>query len=172
MEPGLLDELFAGLVDEVFGGRMRIRDRRVLRYLIDVLVSFAHRDRLFAIRDAGRRPVESVARMLEEGDLLLAATTFDREREVHKHVGDFTLFITGVYPEWQRMIQREGGLDALLDYRATGKRSYWVASTFQTPPYRDEAPILRRLSEEYELFEFGLSLVRAELDRLGRPPVS
>ena len=41
-----------------------------------------------------------------------------------------------------------------------GKRSYYLASTFDEKPYDREAPILRRLSEEFELCTFGLSRVR------------
>ena len=43
----------------------------------------------------GRR-VWQVAERLVEGDVLLNATSFEREREVHKHIGDFTLFWTGL----------------------------------------------------------------------------
>jgi hypothetical protein len=37
--------------------------------------------------------------MLIESNPLLAARSFDREREVWKHVGDFTLFFTGLFPD-------------------------------------------------------------------------
>ena len=46
-----------------------------------------------------------------------------------------------------------------------GKRSYYIASTFEDEPYRDEAPVLRRLSEEFELCAYGLNRVREELER-------
>jgi len=37
--------------------------------------------------------------MLIESNPLLEATSFGREREVRKHVGDYTLFVTGLFPE-------------------------------------------------------------------------
>ncbi len=166
----MLDILFGELVGRVFAGQLQIRDGRLLRYLAGMLAEFAHRDRLYRIRDAAARPVEEVGRMLAEGDLLLAAQSFDREREVHKHVGDFTLFVSGLWPEWYESVTRRGGIDALLDYAAAGKRSYWLAAQFVHPPYEDEAPVLARLSNEYELCQFGLRLVRDEMDRLGRTP--
>ena len=36
--------------------------------------------------------------------------------------------------------------------RNQGKRSYLIASTFADDPYREEAPVLRRLSEQFEYF--------------------
>ena len=59
----------------------------------------------------------------------------DRRRECHRHVGDFTLFWTGVYPEALPKL-RAGTADDLIDFPAQGKRSYYLASTYQT----EEAP--------------------------------
>lgn len=167
----LLHELFDELVGRVFGRQLHLRDPRLLRYLADLLAEFAHRDRLYQLRNAQQQPLEQVAEMLLEGDVLLHATSFDRERAVHKHVGDYTLFVTGLWPEWHARLRRRTA-DALLDYSATGRRSYYIASTFRQEPYGDEAPILRRLSEEFTVMQFGLTQVRQALDELGRSPLA
>jgi len=96
-------------------------------------------------------------------------------REYYRHIGDFTLFWTGVYPEALRRLQNSLSKDHFIDYCEQGKRSYYIASTFEEDPYRDEAPVLRRLSEEYELCAYGLNQVRQEWERyrnsgLPRPP--
>jgi hypothetical protein len=56
--------------------------------------------------------------------------------------------------------------DHLIDYCEQGKRSYYIASTFDDEPYRDEAPVLRRLSVEFEMCSFGLNRVRREWEKL------
>jgi hypothetical protein len=56
--------------------------------------------------------------------------------------------------------------DSFIDYCEQGKRSYYIASTFEEEPYRDEAPVLRRLSEGFELVAYGLSQVRRDWERL------
>ena len=64
--------------------------------------------------------------------------------------------------------------DHFIDYCAQGKRSYYIASTFRDDPYRDEAPVLQRLSEEFELCAYGLNRVRREWERQpleGGPPL-
>jgi hypothetical protein len=53
----------------------------------------------------------------------------------------------------------------MLDYLEQGKRSYYIASTFEDEPYQEEAPILRRLSEDFELCSVGLNQVRKEWEK-------
>ena len=72
-------------------------------------------------------------------------------REVHRHIGDFTLFWTGVYPEAVSRLRSVLSRDFFIDYCEQGKRSYYIASTFEDDAYREEAPVLRRLSEDFEL---------------------
>ena len=61
--------------------------------------------------------------------------------------------------------------DRLLDYTAQGKRSYYLASTFEQEPYREEAPVLRRLSSEFELCAYGLNQVRREWEKQRGPTI-
>jgi hypothetical protein len=55
--------------------------------------------------------------------------------------------------------------DQFIDYCQQGKRSYYIASTFEEDPHREESRVLRRLSEEFELCAFGLNQVRREWER-------
>ena len=55
--------------------------------------------------------------------------------------------------------------DYFIDYCEQGKRSYYIASTFEEDAYREEAPVLRRLSEDFELCAYGLNQVRREWER-------
>jgi len=89
-----------------------------------------------------------------------------RERIVHKHVGDFVLFWTGVYPEFLSRLRAPGRKDRLIDYLAQGRRSYYIASTYDEPALRDETRTLRRLSEELEVCAFGLNMVRRSWEQL------
>src|SRR6266702_3385066 len=78
------------------------------------------------------------------------------------HMDDFTLFWTGVYPEALSRLRSALNKDSFIDYCEQGKRSYYIASTFEEDPYREEAPVLRRLSSEFELCAYGLNQVRRE----------
>lgn len=166
-----LRQLFQKLVVQIFAGPLGLRDARLLRYVADLLTDFAHIDHIYRLRNMRGKRLEEVAEMLMEGSILLNATSFQREREVHKHIGDFTLFWTGVYPEALRFFRAPTRRDHLIDYVQQGKKSYYVASTFQAPAYRDEWLVLRQLSEEFEVCSFGLGLVRQEWEKLRDPAV-
>jgi len=167
-----LRQLFSSVTERCFVEGLGWPDLEVTRYLAELLVDFTHMENVYKIRNAQGRPVEDVAEMLMEGSSLDRATSVDRERAVHKHVGDYTLFMSGLFPEFLRRMKRQKVLaspDALLDYVRTGKRSYRIVSEFSHSGYGAEALLFRRLSENFELCVYGLSYVRAELERLRNP---
>ena len=86
--------------------------------------------------------------------------------EVRKHIGDFTLFFAGFYPEAIASLPRVHPLsvDTFVDYVAAGKESYAVVAAFNLFEFRDEAPLFRRLSERFDECAHGLRLVKRELD--------
>jgi hypothetical protein len=140
----------------------------VERYLVDMLTGFLHEDAIYRIRDSAGRRVDSVVEMLAEGDVRLNADSFEREREVHKHVGDFLLFWSGVFPEFLKQLKAPHGRDALVHVVEQGKLSYYVASTFSHEPYSDEAKTFQKLSLQFEAYQQGLSLVRASFEGFRR----
>ena len=167
-----LRQLFNSLVERTFRLSVGGYDPEMARYLGDLLTDFIHMDRVYRIRDARGRRVEEVAEMLMEGDVRMNASSFVREREVHKHIGDFTLFWAGLYPEMLRYFQASSRKDHLVDYVDQGRNSYYIASTFNHGEYRDEARILRQISTEFEFCVFALNRVREEMDRTRQPEVA
>jgi hypothetical protein len=160
---------FATALHEALHERLGLRDGDdVEEYLSDMLVEFLHYDNLYGICDAAGRPVESVADMVTEGDVRLNADSFDREREVHRHIGDFLLFWSGLFPEFMKQLKAPGTKDMLLDPVRQGQFSYYVVSTFDHDPYGEEAEIFRRLSEGFLEYQYGLSLVRASFEGFAR----
>lgn len=119
-------------------------------YLADLLLDFMRTDRLYRIRTHDGKPVETIIELLAQGDVRLFADSFDREREVHKHIGDTILFWMGFYP------QRFGVGSASASYVTQGRQSYHLVSTFDHKPYDSEAPIFEDLSMGFEDFAFVL----------------
>ncbi len=153
-----LHRLFRGLTEHTFMSELGIADPKLVGYVAGLLARFVPAESVWRLRDAqGQRLVE-VAAMLAEAE---STSDEDRRRECHRHVGDFTLFWTGVYPEALPALQAACSPDHLIDFQRQGKRSYYLASTFEG----DQAPVLRRLSDEFELCAFGLSRVRREWER-------
>jgi hypothetical protein len=130
-------------------------------YLASMLVEFLNFDGIYAIRNAAGKRVESVAEMLAEGDVRLNADSFDREREVHRHIGDFLLFWSGIFPEYL-----SGGREGLVDAVQQGQFSYHVVSTFEHEPYADEAGTFRKLSVHFDEYRTSLTRMRGSFDGL------
>ena len=157
-----LHRLFRGLTESAFMHELGIGDPSLVQYMAELLVSFVPSQALWRMRDAQGRPLAEVTAMVAEAE---ATGDAERKRQCHRHVGDFTLFWTGVYPERLRRLRDALSKDHFIDYCAQGKRSYYIASTFADDPYREEAPVLRRLSAEFELCAYGLNQVRHEWER-------
>ncbi len=158
-----LSLLFHDLVHRTFLHELHHHDAEMADYLAGLLTDFTFAERLYQIRDAQGRRLEDVGEMLIESHPLLAAESFDREREVRKHIGDYTLFFTGLFPEHLRRRQRSLVLDRFVDYVKAGKESYHIVSKFDQFEYRRVAPLFRRLSENFELCVYGLNRVRDQL---------
>lgn len=137
-------------------------------YLSELLVNFMDVENLYSIRDPFGQPVQSVAEMMVEADIRLNADSFAREREVHRHIGDFLLFWTGLFPEFLMQMKAPGSKDVLLDPVQQGRFSYHVVSTFEHGAYAHEAPIFKKLSRHFEDYRYGLSLVRASFEGFAR----
>jgi hypothetical protein len=162
-----LRQYFAEVLHESLSVRLGLGDDDVERYLSDLMVDFLHSDGIYALRDETGRRIDAVVDMVVEGDVRLNADSFEREREVHKHIGDFLLFWSGVFPEFLKRLKSPGSRDHLLDPVRQGKMSYYVASTFDYGDYAAEAPVFRKLSGEFEAYIYGLSLMRAHFHGLG-----
>lgn len=165
-----LRKFFEGLVWRHFFEDLRLEEPSIAHYVSHLLADFAHVDSLYRIRNALGRRLEDVGEMLLESHPLLEASSFDRERAVRKHVGDYTLFMTGLFPESVAKARRARSprLDAFVDYVAAGKESYAIVSSFDQFEYKDEAPLFRRLSHNFELCVFGLNLVKQDLQQYQR----
>src|SRR5437763_14667225 len=92
-----LCRLFAGVTEQTFQSRFGFADPPLVDYLSALLSRFLHVDAIHRLRDAAGKALTQIADMAAEVAQLPpeGRTT----REVHRHIGDFALFWTGVYPE-------------------------------------------------------------------------
>jgi hypothetical protein len=164
-----LRRLFAGLTEQTFMTALGVADPHLTDYLSLLLSRFLHVDAIYRLRGAAGKRLEEVVEMLIEAESLPPEGR--TRREFYRHIGDYTLFWTGVYPEALARLRSAHGRDHFINYCEQGKRSYYIASTFEGGPYRDEAPVLRRLSTDFELCAYGLGQVRREWERQ-QPPAA
>jgi hypothetical protein len=159
-----LRRLFAGLTEHAFIEKFGLADPSLTDYLSGMLSRFVHSDAVYALKNGHGRPMTELVQMVVEAEGLPDGGR--TKREFFRHVGDFALFWTGVYPEALEPKRAKGMPDCLLNYAAQGKRSYLIASKYDDDCFRDEAPVLKRLAAEFDLCAVGLREVRREWEEL------
>ncbi len=168
-----LHQLFLELVSQHFSNDVLVRDAAVSQYVARMLTDFCDVKNLHNIRNANDRPLDDVGEILMEADPIFGpASSFDREREVRKHVGDYTLFFTGMFPESINHLRlRRQRLEGFIDFMKAGKESYYIVSKFEQFEYAQAAPLFARLSESFEQCVFGLNMVKNDLAEMQHPIV-
>lgn len=160
-----LGRFFAELIRRHLTASAGIQDSEVTEYIAGLLLNFTHVDHLYRIRNARGKRLEEVADMLIESNPLLEGRSVFYEREVRKHIGDYTLFLAGLFPEYVHRLGSRGlRTDAFIDYLQAGKESYRIVASFDQFEFRSAAPLFRRMAEQFELCVFGLNLVKRELE--------
>ncbi len=160
-----LKKLFSGLVEDALCVEVGMCDPKIADYLVTLLLEFLHTDGLYKMCDARGRRIESITAMLT---MLNGADGNDRpcaERDMYRHIGDFALFWSGLYPEGLRGRQSGVNPDHLVDYVGRGKESYAIASRMYNEDADPPGSVFRRLSNEFEACVHGLGLVRKGWER-------
>ena len=116
-----LQKLFAGLTEHAFLARLGVADPPLIDYLALLLARFLHSDDLYRLRNETGRPLHEVVEMVLEAQKL--PSDGRTVREVYRHIGDFTLFWTGLYPEALQRLRSALRKDHFIDYCEQGKRS-------------------------------------------------
>ena len=126
-------------------------------YLVDLLTRFARTENLYARGIAVPRLEGVVDMMLEVQAAWLPDTAgFQPEHEVtvRRHIGDYTLFMTGIFPE---RVKRSAGTDF---YIAQGKRAYHFVSEHARASGRGGPAPWRRLADRFEGYAGVLDYAR------------
>jgi hypothetical protein len=166
-----LRRMFAGLAEHAFFSHLGVADPPLTDYLSSLLTRFVHFDAVYRLRNEVGKPITELTEMVIEAEHL--PTGGKVRREYYRHIGDFALFWTGLYPEAVDRHRRGSGKDALVSYTMQGKRGYLITSRLEEEEHHDtEAGLFRRLSEQFEICAVGLRQVRAEWEELrsDQPP--
>ena len=160
-----LESFFHQAVRNSYEGKLGLNDPDVTGYVARLLCEFSRADKLYKMRDEMGRPIAELEEMITAADPVNGtAPSFDAERMVRKHIGDYSLFVAGMYPEavesWHHRRRHHPSLPELIH---AGKESYFIVSQFNLFEYEQEAPLFGRLADWFERCILGLTMVRDEL---------
>ncbi len=138
----------------------------VVDYISDILSRFAETRALYALQDSGGQPLEYIVDMLEEwlraqGSEGGAASP-SRERFVMRHLGEYTLFMSGLFRE---RLKKRGELNY---YLAHGRSAYWRCADHEAHPPRRQ--LYWRLHHDFGRISNTLDHMRHEQFPLTAPP--
>jgi hypothetical protein len=168
-----LQQFFLELVGRHYAEEIGIRDPQIVNYVAHLLAEFCDVEQLFKIRRADGQTLTDVGEMLAESNPVFGpAPSFDRERQVRKHIGDYTLFFTGMFPESINNFRlRRDRVENFVDWIKAGKESYYIVSKFEFFEYTKVAPMFASLSSHFEQCVYGLNQVKNELQEMQHPIV-
>ena len=86
-----LRRYFAGLAEYVFQAKLGVADPPLVDYVSCMLTRFVRSDSMHKVRNPTGQPLTQVTEMLVEANARIGMA----RRDVHRHIGDFTLFWAG-----------------------------------------------------------------------------
>lgn len=135
-------------------------DRQLIGYLVDLLGSFVRREDVYRLPTGDEREYRYVFEMLEAS---LSSNEHETFR-IYRHVGDYSLYLTGLFPEWLRRRHRYGHRPMDVgSYRSYGKAFYERAANHRQAENRRLRGVLTKLHRGYDLVRSSMAMIFQEL---------
>jgi hypothetical protein len=146
--------------------RAGLQDRPMTDYVAALLAEFSKIERTRCRIDG--RPVDYFV------DMLAALQTADDTTRFHirAHIGNQSLFLSGVFPDRLRFRMETKGAPGLNYYEGLGRMNFRVASDHRLAREYDLDGIFSLLAERFQETRLALNDVRERLLTLGDPDVS
>ena len=148
-----IKSFFRSLVNMSFLDLGKEKDRDAAVYLIDMLTEFARTESLYKITDSEGKKIHTIVHMLLESKNTQANNS-GYEREVRKYVGDFALFMSGIF----RDHVNRGSY--LRYYMNEGMKSYFVVSQLDLERGDGNPIMFSKLAREFEFYSGALDYLR------------
>ncbi len=153
---------FYVLVRHVFL-RSDIKDRTVADYVAELLAEFARAERVRCVVPGQPNPLDYFFEMLAALQTADDRTSF----HIRVHIGNHSLFLSGVFPDRIRFRAEKRGFPDLKYYEALGRSQYRAASDHRLAQRYELTGILSTLSERFAATRLALNEVSERLFSLG-----
>jgi hypothetical protein len=146
------------LVRHVFR-RSGVEDRIVADYVAEVLAEFAQAERARCVLPGGINSLDYFFEMLSALQTADDRTAF----YLRAHIGNYSLFLSGVFPERIRFRAEARGFPDVRYYDALGRTHYRVASDHRLAQQYELTGIFHTLSERFETTRKALNDIAERL---------
>lgn len=153
------------LVRNVFRGS-GLAERELADYVAEVLAEFSRTHRAQCRTPGQTRPTNYFVNMLAALKTADDITSFF----IRAHVGNYSLFLSGVFPDHIRMRSERRGAPGMRYYEEIGSSSFRAASDHRLAHKYDVADIFSTLSERFQATRRALNDLGDRLISLEPPP--
>jgi hypothetical protein len=153
------------LVRQVFR-RSDLHDRAVADYVAELLAEFSRAERSRCV------PAGQTSSLDYFVDMLAALQTADDRTSflIRVHIGNYSLFLSGVFPERIRLRAELRGCPGLKYYEGLGRANFRTASDHRLARQYAVSDIFNTLAERFETTRLALNDISDRLFSLGDPP--
>jgi hypothetical protein len=155
------------LVRHVFLGS-DIQDRKVADYVAEVLTEFSRTERARCVVPGQNNPLDYLFEMLTALRTADDRTSF----YIRVHIGNHSLFLSGVFPERIRFRAEARGFPDLRYYEGLGRTQYRMASDHRLAQRYEVANIFNTLADRFAATRIALNDISERLFSLGDPDYS
>lgn len=148
--------------------RSRIHERAVADYVAEVLAEFAREEQTRCILPGQSDPMNYFFEMLAALQTADERTSFF----IRAHVGNYSLFLSGVFPDRIRLRAEKKGFPDLGYYESLGSSQYRAASDHQLAHRYELAEIFDTLAERFQTARRALNDMADRLLSIGGPNYS
>lgn len=130
-------------------------ERAVADFVTAILLSFGMRDRARRIREYDDQIYDTLAALLAEADSADATRAF----LVRAHLGNYALWLAGVFPDFIEAQRHRRGGPALDYYDEMGRRGYMLAANHRLAAQHGVDQLFERVAAHFALLRVGLNRV-------------
>ena len=143
--------------------RSDLKDRAVADYVAELLAEFARTEQAHGIVPGRSKPLDYFFEMLAALQTADERTSF----QIRVHIGNYSLFLSGVFPERIRFRAEQKGFPDLKYYEALGRSQYRAASDHRLARRYELTTILGTLSERFLATRRALNDISERIFSLG-----
>ncbi|MCA1658675.1 MAG: hypothetical protein LC627_05200 [Verrucomicrobiaceae bacterium] len=146
-----------------------IRDRKLCDYVASLLEAFSRANSMKAPHDLDERGRQYISDML----IALTRATPEQAFLLRAHVGNYSLFISGIFHENAHRRSLRGGPD-LYFYEQVGRSNYHVVASHQTARRCELDDVFEELADRFHDVRLALNELSdrlLNLDDDARPPL-
>ncbi|MEP6664312.1 MAG: hypothetical protein ABJC04_11680 [Verrucomicrobiota bacterium] len=143
--------------------RAGIEDRSVADYVAEMLAEYSHVEQSRCIVPGQTGPLNYFFEMLSALQSADDRTTF----LLRAHIGNHSLFLSGVFPDRIRFRAKSKGFPPLKYYQEVGRTNYRVASDHRLAKKYELSPIFQTLAENFEPARRALNDLSERIFSLG-----